>query len=81
MQHRISLVSFWDIQPGSRVLELGCGQGDATIVLADAVGPDGHVDAIDPGSPDYGITPFPLPIPPNPNSRTNSTLNLSIDRF
>jgi len=24
-------------------------------VLADAVGPDGHVDAVDPGPPDYGM--------------------------
>lgn len=31
-----------------------CGQGDCTIVLADAVGEGGHVDAVDPGSPDYG---------------------------
>jgi precorrin-6B methylase 2 len=54
MDHRIDLIAFWNIKPGSRILELGCGQGDCTIALADAVGPDGHIDAVDPGSPDYG---------------------------
>jgi hypothetical protein len=56
-KHRLTLVSFWDITPGSRVLEIGCGQGDCTVVLADAVGENGHVDAVDPGAPDYGM-PF-----------------------
>lgn len=55
MDHRLDLVSFWGITPGSRVLEIGCGQGDCTIVLADAVGESGHVDAVDPGAPDYGM--------------------------
>lgn len=54
LDHRINLTKFWGITPGSRVLEIGCGQGDCTTVLADAVGPDGHVDAVDPGAPDYG---------------------------
>jgi ubiquinone/menaquinone biosynthesis C-methylase UbiE len=49
MQHRLAIVSFWAIAPGSRVLELGCGQGDTTIALAHAV---------DPGSPDYGTPPL-----------------------
>ncbi|KAH8668789.1 SAM-dependent methyltransferase [Xylariales sp. PMI_506] len=58
--HRINLVNLWGaIAPGSRVLELGCGQGNATAVLAHAVGPDGHVDAVDPGALDYGA-PFTL---------------------
>jgi len=59
MAHRLSLLSYWSIHPGSRVLEIGCGQGDTTIVLADAVGPTGHVDAIDPGDPTYG-SPYTL---------------------
>jgi predicted methyltransferase len=54
MDHRLDLISFWGISPGSRVLEIGCGQGDCTVVLADAVGESGHVDAVDPGAPDYG---------------------------
>ncbi|KAI1306671.1 SAM-dependent methyltransferase [Xylaria venustula] len=53
--HRIRLVNAWGrISPGSRVLELGCGQGTATAVLAEAVGETGHVDALDPAPPDYG---------------------------
>jgi predicted methyltransferase len=51
---RIELVRRWGIKPGSRVLEVGCGQGDCTAVLATAVGPEGHVVAVDPGAPDYG---------------------------
>ena len=54
MDHRLELLNSWNIKPGSRVLELGCGQGDCTIPLADAVGETGHVDAVDPGAPDYG---------------------------
>ncbi|KAL7787442.1 S-adenosyl-L-methionine-dependent methyltransferase [Trichoderma ceciliae] len=53
-EHRIKLINFWRLAPGSRVLEIGCGQGTTTAVLAEAVGPTGHVDAIDPGRPDYG---------------------------
>lgn len=63
LDHRLGLVSFWGITPGSRVLEIGCGQGDCTVVLADAVGEAGHVDALDPGSPDYGETHFSIFIP------------------
>ncbi|GAP93069.2 putative SAM-dependent methyltransferase [Rosellinia necatrix] len=58
--HRIRLVGRWPaVRPGARVLELGCGQGSATAVLAAAVGPSGHVDAVDPGPLDYGA-PFTL---------------------
>lgn len=54
MDHRLQLISFWDIKPGSKVLELGCGQGESTIALADAVGEGGHVDAVDNCDPEYG---------------------------
>jgi len=58
-QHRIDIITKWDIPRGSKVLELGCGQGDCTAVLADFVGPSGHVTAVDPGSLDYGA-PYTL---------------------
>lgn len=59
--HRIHLLNAWGavIRPGSHVLEIGCGQGNCTAVLAEAVGADGHVDAVDPAPPDYGA-PFTL---------------------
>ncbi|CAI6099158.1 unnamed protein product [Clonostachys chloroleuca] len=53
--HRINMVNGWAAIPrGGRVLEIGCGQGLCTTVVAEAVGPSGTVDAIDPGSLDYG---------------------------
>ncbi|KAL0955843.1 hypothetical protein HGRIS_002045 [Hohenbuehelia grisea] len=52
--HRVELAEHWGIFPGARVLELGCGQGDCTAVLATLVGPEGHVTAVDPGALDYG---------------------------
>ncbi|KAI3320489.1 S-adenosyl-L-methionine-dependent methyltransferase [Xylariaceae sp. AK1471] len=58
-EHRIRLVNLWDLKSGTRVLELGCGQGNTTAVLAEVLGPSGHVDAVDPGAPDYGA-PFTL---------------------
>ena len=42
-QHRLNIVHYWNIAPGKRVLELGCGQGDCTTVLAEAVGEKGSV--------------------------------------
>lgn len=35
------------LRPGDRVLDLGCGSGDFTATVADAVGPDGHVVGLD----------------------------------
>jgi len=52
--HRYKLIDFWGIRKGARVLEIGCGQGYATKVLADAVGPQGFVHAVDNASPYYG---------------------------
>ncbi|SES64189.1 Protein-L-isoaspartate(D-aspartate) O-methyltransferase (PCMT) [Oceanobacillus limi] len=54
LQHRLSLIEAFDIQKGMRVLEIGCGQGDTSAALADAVGEDGHVVAMDIANPDYG---------------------------
>lgn len=53
-RHRAALVASWHIAPGSTVLELGCGQGDMTAVLAEAVGPKGRVVAVDVAAPSYG---------------------------
>ncbi|GAB1515306.1 class I SAM-dependent methyltransferase [Actinophytocola sp. KF-1] len=51
---RAGLVDGWDLRPGDRVLEVGCGQGDMTAVLAAAVGEGGHVTAVDLADPSYG---------------------------
>ncbi|KAH9896752.1 S-adenosyl-L-methionine-dependent methyltransferase [Cubamyces lactineus] len=59
IEQRSQLVKTWGIRPGERVLEIGCGQGDCTLVLAAAVGEKGSVTAIDPASLDYG-SPFTL---------------------
>ncbi|KAF7312221.1 Methyltransf-25 domain-containing protein [Mycena indigotica] len=53
-QYRLDLIAKWPIGHGARVLELGCGQGDTTLALAEAVGATGHVDAVDPARLDYG---------------------------
>jgi SAM-dependent methyltransferase len=51
---RMSVVDAWGLIPGSTVLEIGCGQGDMTAVLADAVGPNGRVVAVDIAPRSYG---------------------------
>lgn len=56
-EHRLALLEHWNILPGSKVLELGCGQGDCTIVLAHAVGEQGKVVAVDPADLEYGESP------------------------
>ncbi|POR31343.1 Uncharacterized protein TPAR_08441 [Tolypocladium paradoxum] len=60
IEHRQRLIKSWGIPPGSKVLEIGPGQGDFTVCLADSVGPAGRVVAVDPapldwavGTPDY----------------------------
>jgi SAM-dependent methyltransferase len=47
-------VESWAIPEGASVLEIGCGQGDMTAVLADAVGETGRVVALDIADPSYG---------------------------
>ncbi|MGW6929631.1 methyltransferase domain-containing protein [Lentzea sp. NPDC054927] len=53
-RYRIDLARTWQIPEGARVLEIGCGQGDMTAVLADRVGPGGRVVGTDVAPPDYG---------------------------
>lgn len=53
-EHRVKLVQFWDIKKGSRVLEIGCGQGDTTAALAYFVGEEGFVYGVDIAPPNYG---------------------------
>ena len=53
--HRLELLQHWNVSSGSKVLELGCGQGDCTTVLANAVGEQGAVVAVDPAELTYGV--------------------------
>lgn len=53
-KHRLELAAFWNIKEGSKVLEIGCGQGDTTAVLAYLVGDTGSVHGVDIAPPDYG---------------------------
>jgi len=53
-RHRQALIDYWKIAESSRVLEIGCGQGDTTALLAEKVGKSGFVYAIDPASESYG---------------------------
>lgn len=59
--HRLMLLQHWNIPIGSKVLELGCGQGDCTTALAYAVGEQGRVVAVDPADLDYGASFRSLP--------------------
>ncbi|CAI7630396.1 unnamed protein product [Penicillium glandicola] len=54
IQHRLDILKKWNFLPGSKILEIGCGQGDCTLVMAYMVGDQGHVTAIDPAPLDYG---------------------------
>lgn len=53
-EHRLKLALYWGISEGSKVLEIGCGQGDMTAVLAYLVGDRGFVQGLDSASPNYG---------------------------
>ncbi|MBM6617852.1 class I SAM-dependent methyltransferase [Bacillus suaedaesalsae] len=74
-EHRMKLVNFWGIHDGSKVLEIGCGQGDTTAVLAYYVGEKGFVQGIDIGSPTYGS---PISVGDSANFLMNSALGKQI---
>lgn len=54
-KHRVQILEAFPIFPGNQVLEIGCGQGDTTAVLAELVGDSGHVTAVDPADLSYGM--------------------------
>lgn len=74
--HRRRLLSSWPIKTGHKILEIGCGQGDMTEVLAEAVGPTGHVTAADIADPSYGA---PLTLAEATNLIRESSLGDRID--
>lgn len=53
-QHRNNIIDKFNIEEGSSILEIGCGQGDATYVLASKIGDNGIVVGIDIADRDYG---------------------------
>jgi len=53
-EYRTQVRDAWEPLNGLNILEVGCGQGDMTAVLADAVGPSGHVTAVDSAPATYG---------------------------
>lgn len=56
LAHRIHIVqNIWKIPEGARVLEIGPGQGDCTLVLAAAVGEASSVVGVDPCAGEYGV--------------------------
>jgi SAM-dependent methyltransferase len=52
--HRKKLIDFWRIGEGVSVLEIGCGQGETTLALAETVGNSGFVHSIDCADENYG---------------------------
>ncbi|MFD1336686.1 SAM-dependent methyltransferase [Oceanobacillus iheyensis] len=54
LNHRMELVNAFQVEKGMRIIEIGCGQGDTTAALANAVGENGKIVAIDIAKEDYG---------------------------
>ena len=46
-RHSAAIFPKLEINPGERVMDAGAGFGDTAIMLAERVGPAGHVDALD----------------------------------
>ncbi|KAK0615235.1 hypothetical protein B0T17DRAFT_541429 [Bombardia bombarda] len=53
-KQRLGVTDAWAIEKSSRVLDIGCGQGESALTIALELGPAGHVTAIDTSPPDYG---------------------------
>jgi SAM-dependent methyltransferase len=53
-EYRKQIASHWQIEVGANLLEIGCGQGDMTAVLAEIVGDTGRVMAVDAADSSYG---------------------------
>lgn len=48
LSHRLAeIVDALPLRPGMRVIEIGCGPGAAARAVADRIGPNGHVLAVD----------------------------------
>jgi demethylmenaquinone methyltransferase/2-methoxy-6-polyprenyl-1,4-benzoquinol methylase len=47
VEHHAEALRLANVQPGQRVLDVACGTGRGTVGLAQAVGPQGRVDALD----------------------------------
>jgi ubiquinone/menaquinone biosynthesis C-methylase UbiE len=54
LRHRTALVNMWTPGKGDSLIEVGCGQGETTAILAAAVGASGRVLAVDKGPTEYG---------------------------
>ncbi|KAK3935491.1 hypothetical protein QBC46DRAFT_397392 [Diplogelasinospora grovesii] len=56
-RHRLTIANAWSLKPGSRVLDIGCGQGESCLTLAMELGPEAHITGVDTADLEYG-TPF-----------------------
>jgi ubiquinone/menaquinone biosynthesis C-methylase UbiE len=51
----VASLALADARPGERVLDIGCGNGSTTLMLAEAVGPTGDVTGVDISQPMLAI--------------------------